>query len=133
MKKIIQKLLEIEKKLSHEKGKFMFFALFLRDDPNTIERWDLLVAADWIYEDEREAMKVIAKNVQDSLAVEEVIKLSGIVIIDKNDESLADLIDSYHIEHGILEMDYRNFFGQKIEKAYFITSQKTSQENLELV
>ncbi|NBB32087.1 hypothetical protein GVN22_27455, partial [Cellulophaga sp. BC115SP] len=46
MKNLIEKFSKIEQEIVNVKGDFELFALFLRED--AIDKWDILVAADWI-------------------------------------------------------------------------------------
>ena len=45
MKKFIEKIVSLEQTISTEKGDFVFFALFLREDAQ--DKWDLVVSAPW--------------------------------------------------------------------------------------
>jgi|LGVF01.1.fsa_nt_gb hypothetical protein len=120
MKQIVAKLIETEKKLADARGEFQLFALFLREDAS--DKWDLLVSAPWIEEDKQEAIKYIASNVQQALDVQELLKLSRIVIIDEKNPALEALQKAMRIEHGTAEIQDSNFFGLQIKHAYLITS-----------
>ena len=82
MKEIVEKLKQKEQAMTQAKGPFDLFALFLREDAPY--KWDLVVAAKWIEENKQEALKYISKALQESLTQNELLKLSRIVIIDKN-------------------------------------------------
>lgn len=125
--KLLQKVKQVEKQLSEEKGKFYLFALFQRED--TVDKWDLLVSADWIQKDKSKSLQLIAKKLQDKLSKEELLQLSRIVLIDDNNPTLESLNRSIHVEHGSKEIWNSNFFGLNIKHAFIITS----QNNLEVV
>lgn len=133
MKDLITKLLNIEKKISAEKGSFNLFALFLREDSE--DKWDLLVSSKWINK-EYEHLQYIATNVQNTLTQEELIKISRIVIIDCDNIELdnisqkaATINRSMIVEHSIIELVNCNFFGFIIRHAYIITSKRSCPES----
>jgi hypothetical protein len=43
MKELLGKFVELEQRLSQERGEFSLFALFLREDAS--DKWDLVVSA----------------------------------------------------------------------------------------
>lgn len=129
MKDLITKLLNIEKKISAEKGSFNLFALFLREDSE--DKWELLVSKR-INGDEYEFLEYVATNIQNTLTQEELIKISRIVIIDCSNTELDNISKaaayinrSMVVEHGITELVNCNFFGFIIRHAYIITSKKS--------
>ena len=126
MKDIAEKLKRQERNMAEEKGPFDLFALFLREDAP--EKWDLVVAAKWIEENKREALKYISKAVQESLAHSEFLKLSRITIIDESNPELETfqraMQFAMYLEHGMAEIKNSNFFGLEIKHAYIITSQQ---------
>lgn len=120
MKKILEKFQKEEAIIAKEKGAFDLFALFLREDaPN---KWDLLVAADWIDRDKSKAIKYLAKRVQHILSKKELLLLSRIVIIEESNPALAAFNDAFCVEHGSTEIKNCNFFDLQIDHAYLITS-----------
>ena len=46
MKELVEKLNNIEKQTSLEKGEYDLFAFFLREDASN--KWDILVSSNWI-------------------------------------------------------------------------------------
>jgi len=122
MKNLIEKLKEIEQDISKEKGDFSLFALFLREDSEDI--WDLLVSSPWIEENKTEALKYLARKIQNKLSPDEIIKISRIVIIEENSPALSAIHDAISVEHGLVEAKDSIFFGLPIKHAYLITSKK---------
>ena len=120
MKEVINKLIQIEKKISSEKGQFLLFALFLREDAPDL--WDLMVAASWVEKDKSESLKHISDHLKKTLDTKELIKLSRIVLIDTDNPALDALHKAIHIEHGDAEIKDSNFFGLQIKHAYVITA-----------
>ncbi len=121
---ILEKLIKIERQVSLEKGDFDLFALFLRED--SFEKWDVLVSAMWISADKGEALKYLASKVQNSLNQEELLRISGIIIIEESNPALPALQQAISIEHSSAEIKNSNFFGLQIKHAYLITSKKRS-------
>ncbi len=122
MKEIAEKLKAKERSMAEEKGPFDLFALFLREDaPN---KWDLVVAAEWINKNKESALKYIATNIQDTLSQNELLSLSRIAIIDESNPALEAFHRAMHVEHGIAEVQDSNLFGLQIKHAYLITSKR---------
>jgi len=122
MKEILEKLRQQEEIIAREKGPFDLFALFLRE--GSPDKWDLVVAADWIEKTHQGAFEYIANMAQRTLSQEELLKLSRIVTIDKRNPGLDALHRAITIEHSEVEIKDSNFFGLQIKHAYIITSIK---------
>lgn len=130
MKAFVEKLLQIEKRLSKEKGPFLLFALFLRDDSPDL--WDLLVSAAWIDKDKSTALRLISQRLHDIASPDEIVKLSRIVMIEKSNPALGAVQSAVHVEHGIEEIQSSNFFGLQIKHAFVITSRKDTRQGAAL-
>jgi hypothetical protein len=122
MKEFAEKLRLVEQQIAEEKGSFLLFALFLREDAPDL--WDVLVSAPWIESNKGEALRYIAPKLQSVATPEELAKLSRIVIIEKSQPALAAFQSAFHVEHGLADVRNSNFFGLPIEHAYIITSRK---------
>ena len=125
MKEITEKLKELEQKIAAEKGSFLLFALFLREDAP--DRWDLLVAAPWIPKNKNTALKYFSDKLIRTLSQKELLKLSRIAIIDPDEPALAAIQQAMHVEHSIAEIKDSNFFGMQIKHAYIITSRRQTE------
>ncbi len=122
MKEIVNKLMTIEKETSIERGKYDLFALFLRED--SFNKWDILVAASWIDNNKEDALKYLAKKIQNSFNQSELLLISRIVLIENSNPSLPALQQAISIEHGSAEIKDSNFFGMPIKHAFLITSRR---------
>jgi len=122
MKEIVEKLKLLEQNIAAEKGSFLLFALFLREDAP--DRWDLLVAAPWIPKNKNTALKYFSDKLIRSLSQKELLKLSRIAIIESDAPALAAMQQAMLIEHGLAEINDSNFFGLQIKHAYIITSRR---------
>lgn len=124
MKEQAEKLRNVEMALSTEHGDFELFALFLREDaPN---KWDLIVSSDWARADKKAAINSIVEKIQSTLNSQELMMLSRIIILEKDDAALNALHSAMHVEHGLAEISDSNFLGLAIKHAYLITSKRGS-------
>lgn len=122
MKEQAEKLRSVEVDLSQEHGDFELFALFLREDaPN---KWDLIISSDWARSDKKAALNSIVTKIQSTLNPKELMMLSRIIILEKDDAALNAFHGAVHIEHGLSEISDSNFFGLAIKHAYLITSKR---------
>lgn len=128
MREQAEKLQCVEKKLSQSKGPFELFALFLREDapPN---KWDLLISSDWARKNKMSALKEIVTEIQSVFSKQELLMLSRLIVLDKDDDALKALHHAVHVEHGLAEISDSTFFGLPIRHAYLITSKKESHED----
>lgn len=122
MKDIAEKLISAEQQMSEEKGRFLLFALFLREDAPDL--WDLLVSADWIEANKGEALRYITDKLKSVVKPIELSKLSRIVIIEHTNPALGAIQSAFHIEHNVVDVQSSNFFGLQIKHAYIITSRR---------
>jgi hypothetical protein len=124
MKEILEKLKGYEEAMAREKGPFDLFGLFLRDDAP--DKWDLLLAADWIERNKEESFRYIIDMVQEGLSKEELLKLSRIVLINEKNAALGAMYKAIGGGRNI-EIKDSNFFGLQIRHAYLITLRKRSK------
>ena len=122
MKESLDKFIDLKQKLSLEKGEFTLFALFLREDaPN---KWDFVVAAPWIDADRKSALPYIAHQIQKTFKPNEIVALSRIVLIEKDNPGLSALQSAINIVQGTAEYKDCNLFGLQIKHAYILVSQR---------
>ena len=122
MKEQIEKFQKVEKNLSESKGQFELFALFLRED--SPDKWDLLISADWARANKKNSINTIIEEIRKELTDHELLMLSRIIILDKDDAALKAIHQVMRVEHGLAEISNSNFFGLSIKHAYLITSQR---------
>src|SRR5262249_53846668 len=109
MKELIEKFRDIERMLSQEIGEFSLFALFLRED--SIDKWDLIVASDWIDGHRKEALSLITDRIKNNLTAHELSKLSRVVLVEMSNPAIAAISHDVSISHGLFEIQNSNFFG----------------------
>lgn len=122
MRDLLEKFIELERRLSRERGEFSLFALFLREDAS--DKWDLVVAAPWIEEDRKAALAYITTQIQQHFTPEELARLSRIVLVNQSNPALEAMNQVINCHHGQNEVRDSNFFGLQIKHAYIITSQR---------
>ncbi|TWI61249.1 hypothetical protein LZ24_03459 [Desulfobotulus alkaliphilus] len=127
MKEQIEKFQKVEKSLSESKGQFELFALFLRED--SPGRWDLLISAEWVRANKKASINTIIEEIRKELSDPELLMLSRIVILDKDDETLKAIHRARRVEHGLAEISDSSFSGLAIKHAYLITSQRQIQNH----
>lgn len=123
MREQAEKLIDIEKELSESKGPFELFALFLREDAS--EKWDLVVSSDWARENKKEAIDTIVGKIRSIFTDEEMLMLSRLIVLEKDDAALKAIHSAMHVEHCLTEVSDSNFFGLEIKHAYLITSKNS--------
>jgi len=122
MKEQAEKLQKVELELSNSKGPFELFALFLREDaPN---KWDLLISADWAKGDKKSSINLIIQEIKKVLSDQEMLMLSRIIILDKDNAAMKAFHGAMNVEHGLAEISDSKFLGLAIKHAYLITSQR---------
>lgn len=116
------KFAELESRLAEEKGGFVLFALFMREDAP--DRWDLMVAAPWATGDKRSTVDYLVDEIKSRLGDEALTRLARIVVIDPEDPGVQKLTRAIRIEHGGVEVRDSDFFGLPVKHAYIITSRQ---------
>ncbi|MEK6409474.1 MAG: hypothetical protein AABN34_21325 [Acidobacteriota bacterium] len=122
MKEMVDRFVELERKLSAEKGDFALFALFLRDD--ALDKWDLVVAAPWIESNRKTALDYVTNQIQAVFNPDEITRLSRVVLVDETNPALDAINRAISVQHGIADIQNSVFFGLQIKHGYIITSQK---------
>jgi hypothetical protein len=122
MRAQIKKFQNVEKKLSAAKGQFELFALCLREDsPN---KWDLLISADWARADKKASINRVVEELRKELSEQELLMLSRLIILDKDDAMQKAMQEARQVEHGLAEISDSDFLGLAIKHAYLITSRR---------
>jgi hypothetical protein len=120
MSKIVDAVKEIEIELSREKGPFTLFAVF--EHPAIPNRWDLVVAAPWVEQDNEKALRLLAAEIKKRLPTDELERVARIVLLDASDASVRAITSDHAVEHGRLEIDEGSQYGFPVERGYVITS-----------
>ena len=126
MKELVEKLKNVERTISEEKGEFELFGLFLRDDAP--DKWDIVISSDWARQNKKDSINYLVDKIKTEITKEEMLKLSRLVVLDKDDAALNALHSAMHVEHGIAEIRDSNFMGLAIKHAYLITSARMKEK-----
>ncbi len=127
MRDLAEKFRRLEQALADEKGPFNLFALFLRE--GALGLWDVVVAAEWIdHEDHSQALIGLAKRVRAHLRAAEMMKISGVVIVDAANPDVKEIAIAVPVKHGLAEVVNRTFFGMEIKQGFVITAQINPQQ-----
>ncbi|UCC96728.1 MAG: hypothetical protein JSW66_12890 [Phycisphaerales bacterium] len=118
----LEKLASLERELSDEKGDFSLFGLFLREDAQDEDKWDILVAAPWLDADKKKGLAYLAKEIQERLEPDELLSISRIVVLERGNPTLEAIHKAVKVKHGKVEIKDNNFSGVQITKACISTS-----------
>jgi hypothetical protein len=116
----LQKLNALETELSHQKGDFVLFGVFLRD--GSPDRWDVVVSAPWLDEDDNESLRFMVKQIQAKIELPELLLVATVLILDPSQEFVQEMNDEVRVEHGNVKITDYIFNGMSIERAHIITS-----------
>ncbi len=119
MSVVAEKLRQIEVEISADKGDFNLFALIERED--SLNKWDIVVSANWIGSKRKELINRIARKIREKLSGDEQLMLSRIVILSPSDDLVRNL-NMIGVEHGMTKLFNNNFSGIFIREAYLITA-----------
>jgi hypothetical protein len=117
-----EKLASLEREVSSEKGEFSLFGLFLREDSQDEDKWDLLVAAPWLEADKKEALAYLAQKIQKHLEPDEILSISRIVVLEKGNPNLENIHKAVKVKQKWVELKENNLFGLPITQACISTS-----------
>ena len=126
MEKLIEALKGIEVSLAKTRGPFNLFGLFLR--MQDLDRWDLVASSAWLKENHREDIGLISQSLQDKLSPDQLLMISGIVILNPQEPFVKMINGIINCEHGFVDFENNTINGITIAHAYLITSQNLSAE-----
>jgi hypothetical protein len=111
-----EKFVQLRSEIIADRGELTLFALFLRGEVD--DRWDLLVAAPWVDDDEAGALRYLSRKVAAKLSEREIIELSRIVLIEQNHPGLKELLRETVVEDGIVrQIENLEFAGLSLRRA----------------
>jgi hypothetical protein len=124
----VKKLADLETSMSRDMGEFELFGVLLREE--SPEKWDLVVAAPWLDPDNRESFKLVADALQEILTREEFLEISRIVILEKGNQFLENLLAVVSVEHSPIEIIDFAWSSISIRRAYIVTSKRRLAQKL---
>ncbi len=120
-KEILNKWIEIEKKLASERGRFRLFGLFMKEE--VWDKWFILASAPWIDELGLDGRLVIGQEYANNFSGHDLLHFSGIQLFDEDHPSVQEVLEEVNVEHGKVLLKDFEFDGYTIGRAYIITAQ----------
>ena len=121
----IEKFRRVMEDMSAERGEFVFFGLFLREEaPDT---WDLVISAPWLETGKLKALGEFVEKITAIVGKQELLTLSRIVTLDHNDPNLEAVLKTVQVDNGPLELWHPDFFGLDIKHAYILRAKRSIQ------
>lgn len=118
----IDKLRQVMEELSAEKGEFVLFGLFLREEAQ--DKWDLVISATWLEDGKLKALAEFVQKAASIIGEQEFLALSRIVTLNHDDPNLASILDAVEVENDPLELWNTSFFGLEIKHAYILRAKR---------
>jgi predicted TPR repeat methyltransferase len=119
---LLTKLVSLELALSAQRGDFELFGIFLRDDAQG--KWDLIAAAPWLHSNDRASLEIIVSGMQKTLSPGELLMFSRVIVLDKGNPFLEDLLKAFSTEHSPTEIESLTLNGRSFRRIYLFTAQR---------
>lgn len=116
------KLREVMNDVSKDRGPFTLFGLFLRDEAP--DKWDLVISAPWLEEGKMKALGEFVEKLSSALGEQEVLSLSRIVTVSRDDPGLQAILRAVQVEDGPVLVRDSNFFGLQIKEAHILRAKR---------
>lgn len=122
MNSFIDKILEVEKKVSNEIGEFNLFGLFEREDLK--DRYDVVLSLDLKKMNKNDLFTIIHSEFRKILSNEQLVKFSRFVYLKPDDPFVLTLNMAMGVEHGSVEIKNSNFNNIPIKHAFLFSSKR---------
>jgi len=117
----IEKLRRVMEAVSAERGEFVLFGLFLREEA---DKWDLVISAPWLDADKLRGLSEFAKKASAIINIQELLTLSRVVTINQNDPNLEKILQAVQVDNGPVELRDPNLFDLNIKHAYILRAKR---------
>lgn len=117
---VVKKFMSIEKEVAKEKGSFVLFGLFERED--TPNMWDMVISASWLDVKKKENYDYFARKINAKLTAQEVVMLSRIVLLAPSEPFVERVTSAVKTQHNNPRFTNCIFNGVFIKDAYIISS-----------
>ncbi|HYH85713.1 MAG TPA: hypothetical protein VEX60_09530 [Pyrinomonadaceae bacterium] len=121
----IDKLRRLMEVVSAERGEFVLFGLFLREEAQ--DKWDLVISAPWLEDGKLKALGEFVEKAASIVGEKEFLTLSRIVTLNHDDPNLKKILETVQVDDDPLELWNTNFFGLEIKHAYILRAGKTRE------
>lgn len=127
MRDYIEKIREVEIKLSKDLGEFNLFGIFERED--IIDKWDILVSITYTKENNyNEQKNNIIKNLHQELTKtlpnSIIFKFSRIVFLEPSNAFVKNINNLVNVQHSNIEIKDSTINNLRIKHAYIISSKR---------
>ena len=121
----IEKFRRVMEEVSAERGEFVFFGLFLREEaPGT---WDVVISAPWLGAGKLKTLGEFVEKVTAIVGKQELLTLSRIVTLNHDDPNLEAVLKAVQVDNGPLELWHPDFFGLDIKHAYILRAKQSKK------
>ena len=110
----------MELEISKEKGEFSLFMLLHREEGT--DKYDLIVSAPWLEVDKRQGLEYLVEKVQSKLNRDELLTISRIVILEKDNPTLAAVLKAINVKQGDAHVKDTVFYDTSVSQAFISTS-----------
>ena len=117
----IEKFRHVMEEVSAEKGEFVLFGLFLREEA---DKWDLVISAPWLDAGKLKSLGEFVNKASEIIDIQELLTLSRIVTLNQDDPNLDAILQTVQVDDGPLYLQDPNFFDLNIKHAYILRAKK---------
>ena len=128
MNTFIQKMRILEKKISAEKGNFVFFAL--TELENRQNEWDVVVSAPWLPSREIEAISVMTDSIFDVLDKDELLQLSRVVILNSDEPFIKEVVKKSGGREALSDVFIN---GLEIRNIHILSNHKKHEDKIDML
>ena len=122
---VAERLRKIAIEISKSEGSFVLFVLIERED--SFGKWDLVISADWIGNNQKRIINMIAHEISTKLEKDEQLLLSRILVLPPSDRFVQNL-NRIRFENQNVRLTNVTFNGILVKEVIFITSNPQKKE-----
>jgi hypothetical protein len=130
MNEFFEKIKSIGSEIDAEVGGVALFGVF--KPAETPQRWDVIVSADWVGEDNTPAIYYVGRRLQERLDVEELVSLSRIEALPPSNDFVRSVLDAVRVTDEGAYFEYRAFNGILMTQAYIAIANPDSHSHTSL-
>ena len=130
MNEFFEKIKSIGKEIDTEVGGVVLFGVFKPADAP--QRWDVIVSADWVGEDNTPAIYYVGRKLQERLDVEELVSLSRVEALPPSTDFVRSVLGAVRVTDEGARFEYRGFNGILMADAYIAIANPDSRSHAPL-
>ncbi len=124
----ITKFEQLQRELSREKGNFVLFGLFLRDEAPG--KWDFIVSAPWLEQGKMKALQLLVDRAKPIIGQQELLNLSRIITLNHDDPALFEILSKDRHIDKVTELKDITVAGIEISHAFIFHADEIVAEPL---